>query len=155
MQVTTEGGFDAAMEAPYIYAAIDALALRAGKWAERRQRLILEGVSADAALITPEAASAAAVAAVKEVCFLSPSQEPQDLQDRSGPLYELSDRSTPVLLEGENSNGAVQSHAPSQQGTPIQVSRGSMKPLPRSWSCFADDERSLGFSQARHRQEGC
>ena len=74
VQVTTEGGFDAAMEAPYIYAAIDALALRAGKWAERRQRLILESASADAALVTPEAASAAAIAAVKEVCLLFPSR---------------------------------------------------------------------------------
>ena len=66
-QVTTEGGFDAAMEAPYIYAAIDALAVRAGKWAERRQRLIFEAAPVDASLLSPEAASAAAIAAVKEV----------------------------------------------------------------------------------------
>ena len=92
IQVTTEGGFDAAMEAPYIYAAIDALALRAGKWAERRQRLILEVVSAGNVLVTPEAASAAAIAAVKEVSFHSPSQESQDIQDLPSPTFELHDR---------------------------------------------------------------
>ena len=66
-QVTTEGGYDAAMEAPYIYAAVDALAVRAGKWAERRQRLILEASPEDLAVPSPEAAAAAAIAAVKEV----------------------------------------------------------------------------------------
>ena len=98
MQVTTEGGFDAAMEAPYIYAAIDALALRAGKWAERRQRLILESASADAALTTAEAASAAAIAAVKEVCLLLPSHDPQDLQDRPCPMSVPYDCATPRAL---------------------------------------------------------
>ena len=67
LQVTTEGGYDAAMEAPYIYAAVDALAVRAGKWAERRQRLLLEASPDDLAVPTPEAAAAAAIAAVKEV----------------------------------------------------------------------------------------
>ena len=67
MQVTTEGGYDAAMEAPYIYAAVDALAVRAGKWAERRQRLLLEASPDDLALPSPEAAAAVAIAAVKEV----------------------------------------------------------------------------------------
>ena len=66
-QVTTEGGYDAAMEAPYIYAAVDALAVRAGKWAERRQRLLLEASPEDLAMPSPEAAAAAAIAAVKEV----------------------------------------------------------------------------------------
>ena len=66
-QVTTEGGYDAAMEAPYIYAAVDALAVRAGKWAERRQRLLMEASPDDLAVDTPEAAAAAAIAAVKEV----------------------------------------------------------------------------------------
>ena len=123
VQVTTEGGFDAAMEAPYIYAAIDALALRAGKWAERRQRLILEGVSADAAVVTPEAASAAAIAAVKEVCLLSPSQEHQDLQDQSGPASEPNHHPTScalaLLLEWKLLSRPGQPHAPSRQGAPV------------------------------------
>lgn len=58
------------MEAPYIYAAVDALAVRAGKWAERRQRLILEASSEDLVVPSPEAAAAAAIAAVKEVRFM-------------------------------------------------------------------------------------
>jgi len=66
-QVTSEGGFDAAMEAPYIYAAIDALAVRAGKWAERRQRCLLEASQDNPALLSAEAAAAAAITAVKEV----------------------------------------------------------------------------------------
>jgi hypothetical protein len=57
------------MEAPYIYAAMDALAARATAWAERRQRLLLEGTPPDAAaaLQSPEEAGAAAAAAVKQV----------------------------------------------------------------------------------------
>ncbi len=62
------------MEAPYVYAAIDALAARATAWAERRQRLLLEsgGVPSPAAgghppPLTPEEAGAAAAAAVKQV----------------------------------------------------------------------------------------
>ena len=81
MQVTTEGGFDAAMEAPYIYAAIDALAVRAGKWAERRQRLLQEASPDELAMPSPEAAAAAAITAVKEVhlhvCCYTRSCQPQ------------------------------------------------------------------------------
>ena len=73
-QVTSEGGLDAAMEAPFVYAAIDALAARATAWAERRQRLLLEGGVPSAAAggepppqLTPEEAGAAAAAAVKQV----------------------------------------------------------------------------------------
>ena len=73
LQVTTEGGYDAAMEAPYIYAAIDALAVRAGKWAERRQRLLLEALPEDSGLPSPESAAAAAIAAVKEVACVIPT----------------------------------------------------------------------------------
>lgn len=41
-QVTSEGGIEAAYEAPNVYSAIDALATRARAAAERRQRLLLE-----------------------------------------------------------------------------------------------------------------
>jgi hypothetical protein len=61
------------MEAPHIYAAIDALAVRAGKWAERRQRLLLEALPEDSGLPSPESAAAAAIAAVKEVACVFPS----------------------------------------------------------------------------------
>ena len=43
LQVTAEGGLEAAYEAPNVYSAIDALAARARSFAERRQRLLLEG----------------------------------------------------------------------------------------------------------------
>ena len=59
------------MEAPYIYAAVDALAVRAGKWAERRQRLLMEASPDDLAAPTPEAAASVAIAAVKEVRIMS------------------------------------------------------------------------------------
>ena len=67
MQVTAEGGQDAAMEAPFIYAAIDALAARAMAWAERRQRMILASHPEDYSLLSPGEAASAASAAVKEV----------------------------------------------------------------------------------------
>lgn len=66
-QVTAEGGQDAAMEAPFIYAAIDALVSRAMAWAERRQRMLLEAHPEDASLYSPEEAATAASATVKEV----------------------------------------------------------------------------------------
>lgn len=68
MQVTAEGGQDAIMEAPAIYAALDAMAARAASWAERRQRQLLNAPGIDeAALPSPEEAAAAAAAAVKKV----------------------------------------------------------------------------------------
>lgn len=67
VKVTAEGGLDAAMEAPFVFAAIDALAARATAWAERRQRLLIEACPADGSLQSPEEAGAAAAAAVKNV----------------------------------------------------------------------------------------
>ncbi|KAK9807857.1 hypothetical protein WJX72_011479 [[Myrmecia] bisecta] len=68
-QVTTEGGLDAAQEAPFIYSAIDALAARAASWSERRQRLRLDNASEEAAAEMPssQAVGAAAAAAVRQV----------------------------------------------------------------------------------------
>ena len=76
--MTSEGGWEAAIEAPHIYAAIDALAARAAAWTERRQRALLEaqhhrgaggGVPAEQqhGLAEPEDAGRAAAAAVKQV----------------------------------------------------------------------------------------
>lgn len=49
LQLTAEGGWDAAQEAPFLYAAMDALASRAGSWAERQQRIRIEGATPQAA----------------------------------------------------------------------------------------------------------
>ncbi|KAK9868787.1 hypothetical protein WJX84_008695 [Apatococcus fuscideae] len=67
--VTTEGGFDAAMEAPFIYGALDALAARSAAWAERRQHLLLDLAPPDKAATMPEphVVAADAAAAVKQV----------------------------------------------------------------------------------------
>ncbi len=57
------------MEAPYVYAALDALAGRAASWAERHQRHLLQRSppSALPGLQEPEAAAAAMAAAVRKV----------------------------------------------------------------------------------------
>ena len=69
VQLTAEGGWDAAQEAPFLYAAIDALAARAGTWAERRQSLRIEAASEQAAsmMAEPVVVSREAVAFVKQV----------------------------------------------------------------------------------------
>eukprot|EP00884_Botryococcus_braunii_P023287 jgi/Botrbrau1/9642/Bobra.0131s0019.2 len=69
VQVTSEGGMEAAMEAPYVYAALDALAARAASWAERRQRHLVDASSPSlaATLQDPHEAGAAMAAAVKKV----------------------------------------------------------------------------------------
>ena len=55
------------MEAPYVYAAVDALATRAAAWAERRARLLQDASPASSGHASPEAIAAAAAAAVKQV----------------------------------------------------------------------------------------
>jgi hypothetical protein len=67
MQVTAEGGVDAAQEAPFIFSAMDSLANRAASWAERRQRLLQERGIEGPRMVTPHDAALEAAAAVKEV----------------------------------------------------------------------------------------
>ena len=69
MQLTAEGGWDAAQEAPYLYAAMDALASRAGTWAERQQRLRIENATEQAAseMADPAVVAREAIAFVKQV----------------------------------------------------------------------------------------
>ena len=69
VQLTAEGGWDAAQEAPFLYAAMDALAARAGTWAERRQRLRIEAASEQAAstMAEPVVVLREAIAFVKQV----------------------------------------------------------------------------------------
>ena len=62
-----EGGVDAAQEAPFIYAAMDALANRAASWAERRQRLLQERSAHGSDSLSPNDAAQAAAARVKQV----------------------------------------------------------------------------------------
>lgn len=66
--MTSEGGTDALMEAPALYAAIDAIAARSAAWAERRQRQVSQqpGLS-DGGAVAPEDAGLQAAAAVKRV----------------------------------------------------------------------------------------
>lgn len=61
------GGPDAAQEAPFIYAAMDALANRAASWAERRQRLLEDRNAVGSDSLTPQEAAQAAAAEVKQV----------------------------------------------------------------------------------------
>ena len=67
VQVTMGGGPDAAQEAPFIYAAMDALANRAASWAERRQRLLQDRNVAEIHSLSPQEAAQAAAAEVKQV----------------------------------------------------------------------------------------
>ena len=72
-QVTQEGGSDAVVEAPAIYAALDSLAQRVGAWTERQH---LGGLPLGAApaegVLTPEEAGAVAARAVKQARLLAP-----------------------------------------------------------------------------------
>ena len=69
LQVTAEGGIDAAQEAPYIYAALDALAARAAAWAEHRQRNLISAApqGAAASMLLPEAVGRQAAEVVRQV----------------------------------------------------------------------------------------
>lgn len=67
LQVTSEGGPDAAQEAPFIFAAMDALANRAASWAERRQRTLQDRNVQGADAVSPHDAARFAAAAVKQV----------------------------------------------------------------------------------------
>ena len=68
MQVTEEGGTDAVVEAPAIYAALDSLGQRVAAWTERQHRAgqPLGGDPADGVL-SPEEAAACAARAIKQV----------------------------------------------------------------------------------------
>lgn len=68
-QLTAEGGWDAAQEAPCVYAAMDALASRAGSWAERQQRIRIENANQQAAsqMAEPVVIARQAVDYVKQV----------------------------------------------------------------------------------------
>ena len=69
LQVTMQGGRDAAQEAPTVFAAMDALAARAASFAERRQRALQEAFVDRADAISPHEAASTAAASVKQVTF--------------------------------------------------------------------------------------
>ena len=72
LQLTAEGGWDAAQEAPCVYAAMDALASRAGSWAERQQRIRIENASQQAAsqMAEPVVVARQAVDFVKQASWV-------------------------------------------------------------------------------------
>lgn len=84
VQVTTEGGLDAAYEAPNVYAAMDALAGRARAWAERRQRLLVE--RGEGGGLAPEEAGRAAAAVIKQVGALRCQHVPSTCIDHVAAL---------------------------------------------------------------------
>ena len=67
-QVTEEGGSDAVIEAPAIYAALDSLGQRVAAWTERQHRAG-QPLGADPAegVLSPEEAAACAERAIKQV----------------------------------------------------------------------------------------
>ncbi|GLC37445.1 hypothetical protein PLESTM_000585400 [Pleodorina starrii] len=70
MELVAEGGVDAALEAPYVYGALDQLAARARRWAEHRAEcLAARGLLAarEGPAAAPEALGAAAEAAVRKM----------------------------------------------------------------------------------------
>ena len=68
VQVTEEGGTDALIEAPAIYAALDSLGQRVAAWTERQHRAG-QPLGADLAdgVLSPEEAAACAARAIKQV----------------------------------------------------------------------------------------
>ena len=77
LQLTAEGGWDAAQETPFVYAAMDALASRAGSWAERQQRVRIENASQQAAsqMAEPVVSARQAVDFVKQASWCSQACE--------------------------------------------------------------------------------
>ncbi|CAK0785380.1 hypothetical protein CVIRNUC_008588 [Coccomyxa viridis] len=156
-EVTTEGGFDAAMEAPYIYAAIDALALRAGKWAERRQRLILEGVSADAAVVTPEAASAAAIAAVKEMTNAASDSAKHDIARRAAEAARAAEDAAAKAALVRDFPSLRPSLAPPPPQRGWEVAHAAAAKTQGAETAFSDDEfepLALQFGHSETPQNG-
>lgn len=67
-----QGGRDAALEAPNVFAAADALAARAASFAERRQRALQEAFADESHAVSPQEAASAAAAAVKQASLPAP-----------------------------------------------------------------------------------
>ncbi|KAL3147231.1 hypothetical protein ABBQ32_002726 [Trebouxia sp. C0010 RCD-2024] len=109
-QLTAEGGWDAAQEAPFLYAAMDALASRAGSWAERQQRIRIEGATPQAAadMAEPVVAARQAVDFVKQfsTAAVHAAEEQQEAASneahRQALFPTLSSSSTPVKPGPQN-----------------------------------------------------
>lgn len=71
-QIVSEGGPDAAAEAPFVWIAQDLLAARAAGAAERRQKALLAAAPPTVAERMPSPHEAGAIAArfVKQVCVM-------------------------------------------------------------------------------------
>lgn len=124
-QLTAEGGWDAAQEAPFLYAAMDALAARAGTWAERRQRLRIEAASEQAAstMAEPVVVSREAIAFVKQfsTAAVHAAEEQREAASKEAKRQELfpslSSSSTPT--RPAQSTGTSASSTPRPRLTPL------------------------------------
>ncbi|KAL0035668.1 hypothetical protein WJX79_007021 [Trebouxia sp. C0005] len=126
-QLTAEGGWDAAQEAPFLYAAMDALAARAGTWAERRQRLKIEAASEPAASVMaePVVVSREAIAFVKQfsTAAVHAAEEQREAASKEAKRQEL----FPSLSCSSSATRPAQSTGMSASSTP----RPKLTPLVR------------------------
>ncbi|GAB4820330.1 hypothetical protein N2152v2_007376 [Parachlorella kessleri] len=152
-QVTAEGGLDAALEAPNVYAAMDALAARARAWAERRVRLLAEqaGEGGAAALVAPEEAGRAAAMAVKQATTAAVSAETvardrrAEQQERERLFPSLSATSAPA---GAASPGARRPAAgPPPAGAPAAPAQQAQRGAESAWGPESDGEDAPGDAQ--------
>lgn len=154
-QLTAEGGWDAAQEAPFLYAAIDALAARAGTWAERQQRLRIESASKQAAseMAEPVVISRQAIAFVKQfsTAAVHAAEEQREAASkeahRQALFPSLSSSSAPIKPAATNASGSA---TPRPRLTPLVrlQGKGASSPAPAPAAAatnifepaFSDDE---------------
>ncbi|KAK9803799.1 hypothetical protein WJX73_000160 [Symbiochloris irregularis] len=156
-QVVAEGGMDATMEAPALYAAIDALAARAGAWAERHQRIQapahLRSSGPDAAE-TPEAAAAHASRLVRQAAEKAAEQaNAARVRDQSDAQLDQEFPSLPALAPSSRSAPRASSPqptvAPALQDRVVQARMEDAEQLPpqaasihHMQAAFSDDDSS-------------
>ncbi|GIL58713.1 hypothetical protein Vafri_13716 [Volvox africanus] len=166
-ELVAEGGVDAALEAPYVYGALDQLAARARRWAEHRAEcLAARGLlaSREGPGTSPEALGAAAEAAIKKMFTAAVSEggaaraavSQRAALDRQFP--SLVAQPPPVVLPlaaGEGSAGAspraaIPKPRASSNGNPVAgcIAAGAIPPLlpPEPQlpfdAVFSEDEQS-------------
>ncbi|DBB01557.1 TPA: hypothetical protein ACH3X1_000206 [Trebouxia sp. C0004] len=157
-QLTAEGGWDAAQEAPFLYAAMDALAARAGTWTERRQRLKMEAASEQAAsmMAEPVVVSREAIAFVKQfsTAAVHAAEEQRAAASKEAKHQEVfpSLSSSSTLTRPAQSTGTSSLSTPQPKLTPLVrlPQKGSTNTSPASGpaaapaghpqAAFSDDE---------------
>ncbi|DBB05197.1 TPA: hypothetical protein ACH3X3_010439 [Trebouxia sp. C0006] len=159
-QLTAEGGWDAAQEAPFLYAAMDALAARAGTWAERGQRLRIEAASeqAGSTMAEPVVVSREAIAFVKQfsTAAVHAAEEQREAASKEAKRQELfpslSSSSTPT--RPAQSTGTAASSTPRPKLTPLVrlPQKGSTHTSPASGPA-PDAPTAAGHPQAAFSDE--